>query len=116
MATLFVLAANTLLRPVVNTINRRPVNEEAGEALYYVYAICSSSVQAAVREKMLDLLDAANYPARSVEKHAFSPQDTELEILLHTTAVDAEELDAVVKQIEQLPGVLQAFWNASNEE
>ena len=116
MATLFVLAANTLLRPVVNTINRRPVNETVGEAIYYVYAICSSSVQADVREKMLDLLDAASYPARSVEKHAFGPSDTEIEVVLHATAVDAEELDRVVAQIEALPGVLQSFWNPSTEE
>ncbi|MBF5004086.1 MgtC/SapB family protein [Diaphorobacter caeni] len=116
MATLFVLASNTLLRPVVNTINRRPVNEEAGEAIYYVYAICTSSVQAAVRERMLELLDAATYPARSVEKHAFGPSDTEIEVVLHATSVDADELDGVVKQIEALPGVLQAFWNSSTEE
>ncbi len=116
MATLFVLSSNTLLRPVVNTINRRPVNEEAGEAIYYVYAICNNSVQAAVREEMMSLLDAANYPARSVEKHPFGPQDTEIEIILHATSVDAEELDRVVAQIEALPGVLQSFWNPSAED
>lgn len=116
MAALFVLAANTLLRPVVNSINRRPVNEGAGEAIYYVYAICNNSVQAAVREKMLMLLDAANYPARSVEKHPFGPQDTEIEIVLHATSVDASELDDVIRQIEALPGVLQSFWNPSTEE
>ncbi|MPM27909.1 hypothetical protein SDC9_74424 [bioreactor metagenome] len=116
MATFFVLAANTLLRPIVNTINRRPVNETVGEAIYYVYAICNNSVQADVREKMLDLLDAANYPARSVEKHPFGPNDTEIEVVLHATAIDAEELDRVVAQIEALPGVLQAFWNPSTEE
>ncbi|QNP50031.1 MgtC/SapB family protein [Diaphorobacter aerolatus] len=116
MATVFVLASNTLLRPVVNTINRRPVDEEAGEAMYYVYAICNSGVQAAVREKMLSLLEAANYPARSVEKHPFGPQDTEIEIVLHATSVDAAELDQVVQQIGQLPGVMQAFWNPSTSE
>lgn len=39
LAALFVLASNTLLRPVVNRINRRPVNEETSEATYTVYAI-----------------------------------------------------------------------------
>ncbi|WP_353234910.1 MgtC/SapB family protein [Diaphorobacter ruginosibacter] len=116
MATLFVLASNTLLRPVVNRINRRPVNEGAAEATYYVYAICSNSVQAAVRERMLDLLDAAQYPARSVEKHPFGPSDTEIEVVLHANAVVADELDQVVAQIESLPGVLQSFWNPSTEE
>ena len=34
LAALFVLASNTLLRPAVNRINRRPVDEEASEATY----------------------------------------------------------------------------------
>lgn len=116
MATLFVLSSNTLLRPVVNRINRIPVNAQSGEATYYVYAICSNSVQAQVRERMLQLLDAASYPARAVEKHAFGNNDTELEVVLHATAVDAAELDDVVAKIEALPGVFQSFWNPSTEE
>lgn len=40
LAALFVLAANTLLRPVVNRINRQPVQEELSEATYTVYVIC----------------------------------------------------------------------------
>lgn len=32
LATLFVLASNTLLRPVVNRINRQPLQEELSEA------------------------------------------------------------------------------------
>ena len=40
LAPLFVLASDTLLRPVVNRINRRPVKESPGEAAYAVYVIC----------------------------------------------------------------------------
>lgn len=40
---------------------------------------------------MLELLDAANYPAHTVEKHSLNEQNTE---------------------IEALPGVSQSFWNA----
>lgn len=63
LAALFVLASNTLPRPVVNRINRRPVNEEKGEA---TYAICRIEEQAEVREKLLELLEAIKYPVREV--------------------------------------------------
>ncbi|WP_027015243.1 MgtC/SapB family protein [Comamonas composti] len=116
IATLFVIAANTLLRPVVNRINRRPVNDESAEATYYVYAICHRSAQGDVREQMLDMLEAASYPVRGVETHAFGPQDTEIEAMLYATSVDAAELDRVITSIEAVPGVLQAFWNAGTDD
>src|ERR1700736_746116 len=34
--TVFVLAGNTLLRPLVNAINRAPIDEQASEATYFV--------------------------------------------------------------------------------
>ncbi len=37
----FVLAANTLLRPVVNAMNRQPLDTKAVEATYTVYAIAA---------------------------------------------------------------------------
>ncbi len=112
IATLFVLASNTLLRPVVNYINRHPVAEHASEATYYVYAICQREVQADVRERMQELLDAANYPVRTVSKHDIPPNSCEVEAELFATAVHAEELDQVLAKIEAMPGVVQAFWNA----
>jgi putative Mg2+ transporter-C (MgtC) family protein len=33
--TVFVLAGNTMLRPLVNAINRIPLDEKASEATYY---------------------------------------------------------------------------------
>ena len=115
LATLFVLASNTLLRPVVNYLNRHPVAEHAGEATYYVYAICHQTAQAEVREKMDALLEAANYPVRNVEKQDIPPHDTEIEAELFATAVHAEELDRVVAQIAALHGVRQAFWDAGSQ-
>jgi putative Mg2+ transporter-C (MgtC) family protein len=41
LAALFVLAANSLLRPVVNAINRRPISGQSSEVTYTVYIICN---------------------------------------------------------------------------
>lgn len=62
LATLFVLASNTLLRPVVNRINRQPLQEKFTEATYTVYVICQRAKQAEAREEILALLEAASYP------------------------------------------------------
>lgn len=51
LATLFVLAANTLLRPVVNRINRQPMGELFTEATYSVHVVCQRALQADLREK-----------------------------------------------------------------
>lgn len=116
IATLFVLASNTLLRPVVNKINRQPVNEELSEATYTVYVICQRSQQARLRERLVDILEAANYPVRNITQHNFGASDTEIEAILFASAIEAEELDAVMAQLETDLGVSQAFWGSSSED
>jgi putative Mg2+ transporter-C (MgtC) family protein len=116
LAALFVLASNTLLRPVVNRINRQPVHEESSEATYTVYVICQRSRQAEVREKMIELLELAKYPVRDVDQHAFGQGDAEIRAILYATSVEAQELDTVTSQLEVEAGVLQAFWNTSSED
>ena len=116
LAALFVLASNTLLRPVVNRINRQPLNEETSEATYTVYVICRRDAQAEVRERFVELLEAATYPAHDVRQHPFGQHEAEIEATLYATAVDADELDKVMGRIEAIPGVVQAFWNPSSED
>ncbi|WP_312236389.1 MgtC/SapB family protein [Stenotrophomonas sp.] len=116
LAALFVLAANTLLRPVVNRIQRQPLQEASGEATYAVTVICQRDRQADVLDQLLVLLEQAHYPVRAVEPRPFGDRDVEIEAVLYATAVDADELDAVLAALSGMPGVLQAFWNAALED
>ena len=116
VAALFVLASNTLLRPIVNKINRRPINEESSEATYRFYVICRRDVQAEVRETLVEVLEAGAYPVRDVDQHAFGQSDAEIQATLYATAVDSVELDRIAAQMEALEGVSQAFWNTSAGE
>lgn len=115
-AALFVLASNTLLRPVVNKINRRPLDESASEATYRFFVICQRAAQGDVRTQLVDWLEAANYPVRDVDQHAFGQTDAEIEVTLFATSVEADVLDRIAAQLEGRPGVLQAFWNSSSDE
>lgn len=58
--TMFVLAGNTLLRPLLNYIDRRPIDEAATETEYTVHAICDPAAVSEVRDLLFDLLEAAN--------------------------------------------------------
>jgi putative Mg2+ transporter-C (MgtC) family protein len=116
LAALFVLAANTLLRPVVNRINRQPMQEEFSEATYAVYVICRHTHQSEIREKLVEWLDQASYPVRDIDHHAFGQGDTEIEATLYATAVEGDELDKLMTRLEAEEGVLQAFWNARAED
>lgn len=115
LAALFVLASNTLLRPVANRINRSPFREETSEATYMVFVICSRELQSDVREKVAEILDESSYPARQIDDHPFGEGEVEIEFTLYATAVQVDELNEAVKMTEALPGVRQAFWNAGDE-
>lgn len=92
------------------------MQEEFSEATYAVYVICQRPRQAEVREKLVELPEAASYPVRDVDQHAFGQTDAEIEATLYATAVEASALDQVVTALEAEPGVLQAFWNARSED
>ena len=64
LAAVFVLAANTLLRPVVNRIQRQPLPEAFSEATYAINVVCQREQQAEVLDRLLLLLEQAQYPAR----------------------------------------------------
>jgi putative Mg2+ transporter-C (MgtC) family protein len=62
--TVFVLAGNTMLRPLVNAIDRIPLSVESSEATYELSVVTDARRAAEVREVMNERLDAASYPVR----------------------------------------------------
>ena len=116
LAALFVLAANTLLRPVVNRINRQPMGEAFTEATYTVHVVCQRECQGQVREKVVDRLEAAHYPVREIEQQVVGSSDVEMALTLYATAVNAQELDAIARQMQAEAGVQQVFWSARAED
>ncbi len=106
----FVLAGNTLLRPLVNWVNRRPITADVTEARYSVHATCLPRDISEVRDLLDAELDRASYPVREFETLSDGDGRVELAaVLVPTTAEDAE-LDAVVAALSASPKVLSATW------
>jgi putative Mg2+ transporter-C (MgtC) family protein len=111
MLTALVLAGNTLLRPLVNAINRTPIDQAATEAIYEVRATTSAEHLDDARELMRDRLDAAKYPAREIAAIERDGGAVELVATLLGTAADPDELDAVVAGLDSHPAVDSASWS-----
>ncbi|BBL76707.1 MgtC/SapB family protein [Methylomagnum ishizawai] len=115
-ATLFVLGGNTWLRPLVNRIDRAPIDGKTGEASYSVCVICNRQDQRRVRQHLEALLEAARYPAGDFEVRPFAGNDVQIFATLLPLSVDADELERVVEQLAAGEGVNQAFWSSSVTE
>jgi putative Mg2+ transporter-C (MgtC) family protein len=111
LLTLFVLGGNTLLRPLVNAINRTPINEQSSEASYDVLVVAEAGSVARIRELLLEKLEAANYPVRDSEVVDRSGDIAEIVATLVSQSIKPEELDAVVAALAGEPGVRHVTWN-----
>ncbi|NUU00705.1 MgtC/SapB family protein [Herbaspirillum robiniae] len=116
VATVFVLAANTLLRPVVNTINRKPLDVPSVEVTNTLHLIVDSEHQKAVLTAVTDMLEQSRYPTHDLEVRPFTEDEVEIEATLAATSVDGDELDALIARLLALPPVKQAFWSPSTTD
>lgn len=114
--TVFVIAGNTLLRPLVNAINRIPLNEKASEATYYFKLAVATDALPDMRDRLVDKLEAAKYTVADIEVVEIGEDNLEIVAKLVATAVDPNELNAVATDLQHLPGVRHATWEVSTTE
>ncbi|TVQ91132.1 MAG: MgtC/SapB family protein [Chromatiaceae bacterium] len=115
LGALFVLSANTLLRPVVNRMNRRPI-DEATEISYEVKVIAPRAHQKEALEVLEEALEQASYPPQQIDIELFGQDDVEIAAILLATSVDPDELDALISDLRAQPSVREAFWSTSANE
>ncbi len=111
LLTLFVLAGNTLLRPLVNGINRLPFNERTSEARYQVHLTVASDNSDPVRDALSDALEKASYPARSMHVYPRGERFVEIIATLVATAVEPRELDHITEDFAGRADVAHATWS-----
>ncbi len=116
LLTVYVLLGNTLLRPLVNLINRIPINERALEATYEVRVVAAHDGVEEIRELLVERLEQAKYPVGDVEIADRNPQAVEIVATLVSTAVDPQEIEAVTAFMEKQPGVFFAGWEGSTKD
>ena len=116
LATIFVLAANTLLRPIVSVINRQPLDTPSVEVTNSVYIITPKHTQKIALKQFIEALESAGYQTQDIEVHQFGSDEVEIQAVLTTSAVDGVEMDQLIAQIAAKEYVTQAFWSPSTTD
>ncbi|WP_407935282.1 hypothetical protein [Alkalimonas mucilaginosa] len=110
------LAANTLLRPIVNQINRQPIDVESTEVTYILHVIADKQQQKHAMDVVELVLEAAKLPARGMEVTPFGNEDVEVEAMLAAISIDGEELDRISRKLLSKSFITQAYWSTSTSE
>lgn len=113
LGAMFVLAANTLLRPLVNWVNRRPLHPDEVEVTYSIHLIVNQISCDAVLAALQRTLSAASLPYRDTQVNAFGDDKAEIEATLLPVSLHGNELDTLLGTVKIMPGVHQVFWRAS---
>jgi putative Mg2+ transporter-C (MgtC) family protein len=115
LVAIFVLAGNTLLRPVANYINRKPISPEATEAVYRVHITCKPENISDARDLLADELERHHYPIREIETVSDHEDLIELAATLVPTTADPDDLDTVAQHLEHNNAIESATWTVSTE-
>ena len=116
LATIFVLAANTLLRPVVSIINRQPLDTSSVEVTNSVYIITPRRTQKTALKQFIGILEAAGYQTQDIKVRQFGVDEVEIQAVLTASAVDGDKMDSLIAQIADKEFVTQAFWSPSTTD
>ncbi len=112
----FVLAGNTLLRPLVNYVNRKPFDEDVTEAVYTVHVTGAPTAITELRELLYSVLEAARYPISDIETETEGDAHVvELSATLVPNTAKPEELDSVVAALKRMGVVKGASWSVETE-
>lgn len=116
LATIFVLLANTLLRPVANVINRKPITIENVEMTNTLYVITERSQQRKILAVLEEELKQSNILPRTLTVHTFGENEIQIKVILADNTIDTADLDQLVQRLSDLPAVQEIFWNPSTTE
>jgi putative Mg2+ transporter-C (MgtC) family protein len=113
VVTAFVLGGNTLLRPMVDYINRRPIDPDETEALYRVHVLCAPGDVSEARDQLYEELERHHYPVREIEVLSESEDLVELAAILVPTTANPEDLDAIAAHLGRHENIDSATWTVS---
>ena len=113
IVTILVLSANTLLRPLVDAINRQPMHAGFTEALYRVHVLCAQADVAQGRDLLFEKLEAEHLPIQEIEVATETKDMVELAAILVPHTVNPEVLDKVAEALAAESVIESATWTVS---
>jgi len=116
IGTVFILSANTLLRPVVNFVNRTPLKTEELELTIIIFVFITIENQLEMTSFLEDYCRINNLPMLDLEVSPFGEELVEIRAMLNTPSINEEELNTLISKIKEHKEVKHAYWSSSNKE
>ena len=105
-----------LLRPIVDQINRQPLDVTSAEVTNTVYVVTSRDRQKEALTLLEQELEDLKYPTRGLKVQPFGERNVKIEATLSASSVDGAIMDIILAHLSALPMVRQAYWSASTTE
>lgn len=115
LLTAVVISGNTLLRPLVNAINRIPLESDGVEATFTVSITVRADQVGDMRDMLRDTLEDAKYPVAEIEVLGRRANEAEIVATLTSTEVVAVDLDAIVVDLRTRQDIIHATWSANTQ-
>lgn len=116
LLTFFVILINTLLRPLVDAINRIPMAGRTLEATYSVTVTTEAARAGPMGDLLTDHLEAAQLPVAELDIVPRGEERIEIIATLVSTNVDTAELDRLTDHLADVHGIVHATWQARTHD
>ena len=116
LLAMLVIVANTLLRPLVDAINRIPLDGRALEATYSVTITALVEQAGPLGDMLVEHLEDEALPVAELDVVERGEDRVEIVATLVSTNVPAEELDAIVDHLGNVHGIAHATWQARTHD
>jgi putative Mg2+ transporter-C (MgtC) family protein len=112
LAAVLVIAANTVLRPIVHAINRQPIELSEEEQRYLITIDCRAARAAEIRSQLVQEVAGVPDLRFSELESAFIEDAGRVEVTATVTSHKRRELalEAIVGRFSEADGVLRAAW------
>ncbi len=102
LLTLIVLLANTALRPLVDAINRFPVEGRHVEATYSVSLTTTAAQAGPIGDLLVEHLEGAGLPVGELDIEESGEDQVRVTATLTPTIVEASELDRITDHFQSV--------------
>lgn len=116
LLAMMVIVANTLLRPLVDAINRIPLDGRSLEAIYSVSITVPSDRSGPMGDMLVEHLEARKLFVAELDTEERGEDQAEVVATLVSTNVSAGELDGIVDHLSSVHQIAHATWQARTQD
>jgi putative Mg2+ transporter-C (MgtC) family protein len=109
-----IIAANVFLRPIVQRINRQPLDQTELSQAYEVSVVSPSISEETVRALTLSQIRGTTLVLRSLESHDVDAARVQITATVITTSRADAKLERIVGRLSRDPTIVAASWRVSS--